>query len=235
MKDFAIIIKKNNYDNNMVKDNIFYIKSILYYGLDICENNILFLDFSNNIEDYYHNVVCIKEYAYNLITIPKRTIYVYIDNSNDDLLENTYSSYYFYTVLELFISQHIFVQYAGIIIYDEPIFRYYLNYNIDNITVELADLYYEFNTSIIIIDNYNFKDMILNLIDFEINDIDFFIFILHNVKCTMYSNKLISKNNYIYKSNYSEETSIFLYKNTTLTKNFLNSIYELNNDMMESK
>jgi hypothetical protein len=39
MKDFAIIIKKNNYENNIVNNNTFYIKSILYYGLNIYEDN----------------------------------------------------------------------------------------------------------------------------------------------------------------------------------------------------
>ena len=210
-------------------------KSILYYGLCIDENNILFLDFSNNIEDYYHNVVCIKDYAYNLITIPKRTIYVYIDNDNDDILDNTYSSYYFYSVLELFISKNIFIQYASIILFEEPIFRYYLSYNIDNITVELSDIYHEFNTSIVIVDNYNINNMVLNLIEFDENDVDFFTFILHNIKCTMYSNMLISKNNYIYKINVNDEMSIFRYKYNLITNNFLNSIYELNNNIDEPK
>ena len=201
MNDFAIIIKKNIYENTLIKDNIFYIKSILYYGLNICENNILFLDFSNNIEDYYHNIVCIKDYAYNLVIIPKRTIYVYIDNSQDDILDNTYSSYYFYSILELFISKNIFIQYANVILFNEPIFRYYLSYNINNITVELSDIYHEFDTSVVIVDNYDINNMILNLIEFDDNDIDFFSFILNNVKCTIYSNILFSKNNYIYKRN----------------------------------
>jgi hypothetical protein len=234
MKDFAIIIKKNNYENNIVNNNTFYIKSILYYGLNICEDNILFLDFSTNIEDYYYNIVCIKEYSYNLLPIPKRTLYVYIDNSKDDLLENTYSSYYFYCILELFSSQNIFVQYAGILIYDEPILQYYLCYNIDNITVELSDVYHEFSTAIVIVDNYNINDMVLNLIDFDNKDIDFFTFILHNVKCTMYSNILISKNNYIYKININDELSIFYNNDNPITKNLLMNIYELDNKNKES-
>ena len=233
MKDFAIIIKKNNYEKSIIKDNIFYIKSILYYGLNIDDNNILFLNFSYNIEDYYENVVFIKEYAYNLITIPKRTVYVYIDNTEDDLLENTYDSYYFYSILELFYSKAIFIQYAGIILYDKPIFKYYLSNNINNITVELSDVYHEFNTSIVIIDNYKINDMVLNLIEINDNDVDFFKFILNNIKCTMYSNVLISKNNYIYKINLSEEISIFKYQSNSLITNFLKSIYELNKDIKE--
>ena len=233
MKDFAIIIKKNNYEKSIIKDNIFYIKSILYYGLNIDDNNILFLNFSYNIEDYYENVVFIKEYAYNLITIPKRTVYVYIDNTEDDLLENTYDSYYFYSILELFYSKAIFIQYAGIILYDKPIFKYYLSNNINNITVELSDVYHEFNTSIVIIDNYKINDMVLNLIEIIDNDVDFFKFILNNIKCTMYSNVLISKNNYIYKINLSEEISIFKYQSNSLITNFLKSIYELNKDIKE--
>ena len=100
MKDFAIIIKKNNIKFDTKKDYNFYLKSILYYGLSICENNILFLDLSNSIEDFYYNIVCIKEFALSILTISKRNLYIYIDNSDDDLLENTYSSYYFYTVLD---------------------------------------------------------------------------------------------------------------------------------------
>jgi hypothetical protein len=231
MKDFAIIIKKNNYTNLIGKDSAFYIKSILHYGINIPENNVLFLEFSNNIEDYFHNVVCIKDYAYSLITVPKRTIYLYIDNSEDDILDNTYTSYYFYSILDLFISKNIFIQYANVIIYDEPIFRYYLSYNIHNITVELSDIYHEFQTSVVIIDNYSINDMVLNLIEFEDNDIDFFSFIINNVKCTIYSNIPISKNNYIYKMNIGEEMSIFKYKNNLLTKNFLKSMYELTNNV----
>jgi hypothetical protein len=231
MKDFAIIIKKNNYTNLIGKDGAFYIKSILHYGINIPENNVLFLEFSNNIEDYFHNVVCIKDYAYSLITVPKRTIYLYIDNSEDDILDNTYTSYYFYSILDLFISKNIFIQYANVIIYDEPIFRYYLSYNIHNITVELSDIYHEFQTSVVIIDNYSINDMVLNLIEFEDNDIDFFSFIINNVKCTIYSNIPISKNNYIYKMNIGEEMSIFKYKNNLLTKNFLKSMYELTNNV----
>jgi len=233
MKDFAIIIKKNNYEKFIIKDNMFYIKSILYYGLNIDDNNILFLNFSYNIEDYYENVVFIKEYAFNLITIPKRTVYVYIDNTEDDLLENTYDSYYFYSILELFCSKVIFIQYAGIILYDKPIFKYYLSNNINNITVELSDVYDEFNTSFVIIDNYKINDMVLNLIEINDNDVDFFNFILNNIKCTMYSNVLISKNNYIYKINLSEEISIFKYQSNSLKTNFLKSIYELNKDIKE--
>jgi hypothetical protein len=231
MKDFAIIIKKNNYTNLIGKDSAFYIKSILHYGINIPENNVLFLEFSNNIEDYFHNVVCIKDYAYSLITVPKRTIYLYIDNSEDDILDNTYTSYYFYSILDLFISKNIFIQYANVIIYDDPIFRYYLSYNIHNITVELSDIYHEFQTSVVIIDNYSINDMVLNLIEFEDNDIDFFSFIINNVKCTIYSNIPISKNNYIYKMNIGEEMSIFKYKNNLLTKNFLKSMYELTNNV----
>ena len=231
MKDFAIIIKKNNYTNSLMNDNTFYIKSILHYGLNIAENNILFLEFSDNIEDYFHNVVCIKEYAYSLITVPKRTIFLYIDNSEDYILDNTYTSYYFYSILELFISTNIFIQYASVIIYDDPIFRYYLSYNIRNITVELSDIYHEFQSSIVIIDNYNINDMVLNLIEFEHFDIDFFSFIINNIKCTIYSNILISKKNYIYKITNGDEMSILKYKNNLLTKNYLKSIYELSNNL----
>ena len=78
MKDFCIIIKKNNYDNPLLKDNVFYIKSVLNYALNITENNILLLDYSLNTEEYYHNISCIKDYAYSLVSISKRTLYVYI-------------------------------------------------------------------------------------------------------------------------------------------------------------
>ena len=230
MKDFAIIIKKNNYEKSIIKDNIFYIKSILYYGLNIDENNVLFLNFSYNIEDYYANIVFIKEYAYNVMTIPKKSVYVYIDNSEDDLLEDTYDSYYFYSILELFYSKAIFIQYAGIILYDKPIFKYYLSNYINNIRVELSDVRDEFNTTFVIVDNYKINDMVLNLIEMNDNGMDFFNFILNNIKCTMYSNVLISKNNYIFKNDIGEEISIFKYHSNLLITNFLKSIYELNND-----
>lgn len=233
MKDFAIIIKKNNIKFDTKKDYNFYLKSILYYGLSICENNILFLDLSNSIEDFYYNIVCIKEFALSILTISKRNLYIYIDNSDDDLLENTYSSYYFYTVLELFICKTIFIQYADIIIYEEPIFKYYLNYNIKSINVEISETYHNFNSSFIIVDNYNIDDLILNIIDLSDVDLDFFSFILNNIKCTIYSNILISKNSYLYKRIFNEDLCIFKCDNNPLIKNYLYSIYKLNNEILD--
>jgi hypothetical protein len=56
---------------------------------------------------------------------------------------------------------------------------------------------------------------------------------LNNIKCTMYSNVLISKNKYIYKINLTEDVSIFKYQSNSLLTNFLTSIYELNNEIKE--
>lgn len=233
MKDFAIIIKKNNNNEHYKKDNNFFIKSILYYGLNISENNILFLDFTNTIDNFYDNIVFIKEYANSLENISKKTLYIYIDNSEVDLLENTYCSYYFYSILELFMSKMIFIQYAGIILFDEPIFKYYLSYNIKRITAELSDKYEEFNSSIIVFDNFKMNDMVLNIIDFTEINLDFFSFILNNVKTSIYSNILITKNCYLFKNYINDDICIFINHSNYLIKNYLYSIYELHNNSIE--
>jgi hypothetical protein len=243
MKDICIIIKKNNYDNPVLKDNIFYIKSVLNYALNITENNILLLDYSLNIEEYYHNISCIKDYAYSLVSISKRTLYVYIDNNHSDMIHDTYASLYFYSILQIFISTNIFIQYAGIITYLNPIFKYYLTYNIENITVELSEVDNEFNTSILVIDNFTINDMVLNLIEFYDDDVDFFSFILNNVKCTIYSNLLITTQSFLFQHLVNkdmpddisecrcEQITVFRYNKYSAIKNFLLSIYEINNEI----
>ena len=242
MKDFCIIIKKNNYDNPLLKDNVFYIKSVLNYALNITENNILLLDYSLNIEEYYHNISCIKDYAYSLVSISKRTLYVYIDNNHSDIIYDTYASVYFYSILEIFISKNIFIQYAGIITYLNPIFKYYLTYSIENITVELSEVDNEFNTSILVIDNFTINDMVLNLIEFD-DDVDFFSFILNNVKSTIYSNILITTKSFLFQQLLnkdipedngecvSEQITVFRYNKYSAIRNFLLSIYEINNEI----
>ena len=227
MYDIAVIIKKN-IEVSIIDNRNFYIKSILNYGLNIFENHILILEYSDNIQCFYCNIDRISDYLLNT-PIAKRTLYIYIENEYNDILDDTYMSTYFYTVLDMYDIKNIFIQYAKALIFREPIFKYKIYSNTDNITVDVSENNLDFIHPIIIIDNLNIDSLLLNIIDFIDGDIDFFSFILNNIACIVHSSIPITQITYIFKKNIlNNDFSIFKCDRNLIVKNCLESIYELN-------
>lgn len=227
MYDIAVIIKKN-IEVSIINNRNFYIKSILNYGLNIFENHILILEYSTDIQCFYNNIDIISDYLLNT-TMDKRTLYIYIENQSSDILDDTYISTYFYTVLHMFNIKNIFIQYAKALIFREPIFKYKIYSNTNIITVDVSKNNLDFICPMIIIDNLSIDSLLLNIIDFIDADIDFFSFILNNITCIVYSSIPITQNTYIFKKDIlNNHFTIFKCDRNLIVKNCLESIYELN-------
>lgn len=228
MNNIAIFIKnKNSHINDLDRDE--NIKTMLYYGLDVRHEDIYFYDYYyNDLETYYYNLDAINELQVIYRDIDIHTVYIYVENGPNDLLDNTYASIYFYKMFDDFNTANLFFQYAGALAFNLPILKTHVSYDNDNIIVDTMDVDIGLISSVFIIDNLLLDDMLLNLLEFDEDPIDLFSFIINNQSINIYANKFIGNSTYIFdKPDSKYRHGIFHSDRNILIRRILYSIYSL--------